>query len=213
MWRLSEHVRATRRGLQPITNLEQAPWFLHYCTGPPEIALSTTRSKMLWTWSGQARLHKGATIDLVVTQQTNTNDAIFDSAQYVVNNTIAPIINVSYGQCELFLGTSGNAAYNSLWQSAAAAEIAVFVATGDSGSPSCDQGGCFAGTHTERKMAFRLAASRRARTIQRLAEQTSIGVRLQRRTGTTRIAPRMVPPPRDTFPRCLERHLHKSDRG
>jgi hypothetical protein len=88
-------------------------------------------------WSGAVA--KGATVDLVVTQQTNSNDAIFDSAQYVINNKTAPILNVSYGQCELFLGTGGNTSYNNLWQSAATQGIAVFAATGDSGSPSCDQ--------------------------------------------------------------------------
>ena len=89
-------------------------------------------------WSGAVA--KGATIDLVVTQQTNTNDSIFDSAQYVVTNQTAQIINVSYGQCELDLGTGGNTAYSGLWQTAASEGIAVFAATGDSGSPSCDQG-------------------------------------------------------------------------
>ncbi|HEY2470321.1 MAG TPA: protease pro-enzyme activation domain-containing protein [Terracidiphilus sp.] len=89
-------------------------------------------------WSGAVA--KGATVDLVVTQQTNSNDAIYDSAQYVITNKTAPVLNVSYGLCELAEGTSGNAAYNSLWQSAATEGIAVFVASGDSGSPSCDQG-------------------------------------------------------------------------
>ncbi|MGA8087884.1 MAG: Ig-like domain repeat protein [Terracidiphilus sp.] len=98
-------------------------------------------------WSGAVA--KGATVDLVATQQTNTNDAIYDSAQYVIQNVStlgARILNVSYGLCELFEGTSGNTAYNGLWQSAATQGIAVFVATGDSGSPSCDQGGDAAGT-------------------------------------------------------------------
>ena len=89
-------------------------------------------------WSGAVA--KGATVDLVVTEQTNTNDAIFDSAQYVITNNTARILNLSYGLCELFEGTSGNTAYNNLWQSASTAGIAVFVATGDSGAPSCDQG-------------------------------------------------------------------------
>ena len=89
---------------------------------------------------------KGATIDLVVTQQTISNDAIFDSAQYIISNQTASIMNVSYGQCELFLGSAGNTAYNNLWQSASTAGIAVFAAAGDSGSPSCDQGGDSAGT-------------------------------------------------------------------
>lgn len=99
-------------------------------------------------WSGAVA--KGATVDLVVTQQTSSNDAIFDSAQYVIQNVAtvgAKVLNVSYGQCELFLGTSGNTAYNNLWQSASTAGIAVFVATGDSGAPSCDQGGASQGPY------------------------------------------------------------------
>jgi len=95
-------------------------------------------------WSGAVA--KGATVDLVVTQQTTTNDAIYDSAEYAVDNKVGSIVNVSYGLCELTLGTSGNALYNSLWQTAASQGIAVFAATGDSGSASCDQGGDAAGT-------------------------------------------------------------------
>jgi Bacterial Ig-like domain (group 3)/Subtilase family len=81
-----------------------------------------------------------AAVKLVVTQQTSTNDAIYLSAKYAIDNSVAKIINVSYGLCELGMGTSNNAAYNSLWQTAETAGIAVFVATGDSGSPGCDQG-------------------------------------------------------------------------
>ena len=89
-------------------------------------------------WSGAVA--KGATVDLVVTAQTAMNDSIYESASYVVTNKTAPVLNVSYGACELAEGTGGNAAYNSLWQSAASEGIAVFVAAGDSGSPACDQG-------------------------------------------------------------------------
>ncbi|WP_109486975.1 protease pro-enzyme activation domain-containing protein [Occallatibacter savannae] len=84
-----------------------------------------------------------ATVDLVVTNQTNTNDAIYESANYIINNlpTLkARIINVSYGLCELGMGTSGNTLYNNLWQLAESSGISVFVATGDSGAPACDQG-------------------------------------------------------------------------
>jgi len=98
-------------------------------------------------WAGA--LAPKAAVKLVVTQQTNSNDAIFDSASYVVDNIStlgAKILNVSYGNCELFLGTSGNASYNGLWQTAASAGIAVFVASGDSGSPACDQGFDSSGT-------------------------------------------------------------------
>jgi hypothetical protein len=92
-------------------------------------------------WSGAVA--PGAQIDLVVTGQntTGTVDSVYDSAQYVVQNLTAKILNVSYGECELGQGTAENVAYYDLWQSAAAEGISVFVAAGDSGSPSCDQGG------------------------------------------------------------------------
>jgi len=94
----------------------------------------------------------GAQIVLVTSgynSQTNpTNDPIYESAQYIEENSPvsgtpvygAHVINVSYGECELGQGTSGNVSYYNLWQSAKAEGIAVFVATGDSGSPACDQG-------------------------------------------------------------------------
>lgn len=88
-------------------------------------------------WSGA--IAKNASIILVPTTSTGSNDPIYNSADYIVQNKIAPIMNVSYGECELALGTAGNSGYNTLWQTAAMEGIAVFVATGDSGSPSCDQ--------------------------------------------------------------------------
>ena len=96
-------------------------------------------------WSGAVA--KGATVDLVVTEQTTMNDSIYDSASYIISNKTAPIINVSYGLCELAEGTNGNASYNSLWQSANSEGIAVFVATGDGGSPACDQGAASQGPY------------------------------------------------------------------
>jgi len=84
---------------------------------------------------------KGASVILVVSGQTSpTTDKVFSSADYVVENLTSKILSLSYGQCELGLGTSGNAAYSNLWESAATEGIAVFVATGDAGSAACDQG-------------------------------------------------------------------------
>ena len=90
-------------------------------------------------WSGAVA--KGANIVLVVSGQTSpTTDTIYSSADYVVENETANILNVSYGECELGLGVAGNAAYNNLWESAATEGISVFVAAGDAGSATCDQG-------------------------------------------------------------------------
>lgn len=83
---------------------------------------------------------KGAQIDLVVSGTTSpATDPVYSSANYVIENNTAKILSVSYGLCELFLGNSGNTAYNNLWATAAVEGIGVSVATGDSGSPACDQ--------------------------------------------------------------------------
>jgi Pro-kumamolisin, activation domain/Abnormal spindle-like microcephaly-assoc'd, ASPM-SPD-2-Hydin len=90
-------------------------------------------------WSGAVA--KGAQIVLVTsTATTATTDALYLSESFIVTNKTAPVMNVSYGQCELFMSTADNARYNSLWQTASSEGIAVVVATGDSGSPACDQG-------------------------------------------------------------------------
>ena len=80
---------------------------------------------------------------------SSSDDNLYDSESYIVDNVGNPnspvygvhVMNVSYGACELGLGTAGNVQYYDLWQTAAAEGLAVFVAAGDSGSASCDQGG------------------------------------------------------------------------
>jgi hypothetical protein len=48
-----------------------------------------------------------------------------------------PIISMSYGICEVLSGATTNAAFNSAFQSAAAAGVSVFVSAGDNGSSVC----------------------------------------------------------------------------
>jgi Pro-kumamolisin, activation domain/Bacterial Ig-like domain (group 3) len=110
-------------------------------------------------WSGAVA--PSAQIVLVTdaynSQTQPTNDPIFDGAQWAIDNAYVQgtavygsrIVSLSYGQCELFNGTASNVAYYNLWQTAASAGIAVFAATGDSGSPSCDEGGDFIGNPYE----------------------------------------------------------------
>ena len=101
-------------------------------------------------WSGAVA--PGAQIVLVSdaynSQTTPTNDPIYDGALWAIDNASisgtavygSRILSISYGQCELFNGTASNVAYNNLWETAASNGIAVFVSTGDSGSPTCDIG-------------------------------------------------------------------------
>lgn len=80
----------------------------------------------------------GATIDLVVSSSTETTPGIDLSAEYIVDNNLAPVMSTSYGECELSLGAAGNAFYNSLYEQASAQGITVFTSSGDTGSDSCE---------------------------------------------------------------------------
>jgi hypothetical protein len=87
-------------------------------------------------WSGAVA--KGANINLVASASTEASAGVDLSALYIVDNNLAPVMSDSYGECELFLGATGNAFYSALWQQAAAEGITVLVASGDQGSAACD---------------------------------------------------------------------------
>jgi subtilase family serine protease len=96
-------------------------------------------------WTGAVA--KNAQIILITSgAPTTSTDPLTLSAQYIIDHSVAPVMSVSYGLCELGLGTAGNTAWANMWRTAAAAGISVFVSTGDSGSPACDQGGDANGT-------------------------------------------------------------------
>jgi subtilase family serine protease len=89
-------------------------------------------------WAGAVA--PAAQIILVSTLSTQTDgvDGIDDSALYIVDNNVAPVLSDSYGSCESSMGATGNAYYNALWQQAAAEGITVVVAAGDNGAAGCD---------------------------------------------------------------------------
>lgn len=89
-------------------------------------------------WSGAVA--KNATIEFVVSQSTTSTDGVDLSAQYIVNNNLAPVMSTSFGECESDLGHSERNFYKSLWQQAAAQGITSFVSTGDSGAAGCNLG-------------------------------------------------------------------------
>jgi pseudomonalisin len=95
-------------------------------------------------WSGA--MAKNATIKFVVSPSTST-DGVSLSAQYIVNHNVAPVMSTSFGLCEAYEGSGGNAFFNSLWQQAAAEGITTFISSGDSGAAGCDGGGSSSGTH------------------------------------------------------------------
>lgn len=79
-----------------------------------------------------------ATIDFVVSEDTQTAAGIDLSAFYIIDNNIAPVMSESFGECEFGLGSTGNAFYNGLWEQAAAQGITVAISAGDNSSAGCD---------------------------------------------------------------------------
>jgi predicted RNA-binding protein with TRAM domain len=104
---------------------------------PGTVQGDETESDLDIEWSGAVA--KGATIDVVTSESTEASLGVDLSAEYVVDNNLAPILSESYGICELFLGSAGNQFYNQLWQQASAEGITALVATGDGGSAVCDR--------------------------------------------------------------------------
>jgi hypothetical protein len=87
-------------------------------------------------WAGAVA--KGATIKLVVSAPTFATQGADLAALYAIENSLAPVLSESFGECELFIGTSGNTFQNAIRQQAAAQGITFITAAGDSGSATCD---------------------------------------------------------------------------
>lgn len=109
---------------------------------PGIVSGDETESELDVQWAGAVA--KGATILLVVSGSTSTADGVDLSAAYAVDKNLAPIVSLSYGDCEQDLsgatvqGEPANQFYGLLWQQAAAQGISVFVSAGDQGSAGCD---------------------------------------------------------------------------
>lgn len=78
----------------------------------------------------------GATINFVYVGN-NANYSVTDSESYAVDNDLAPIISISYGDCEPSLGSAEYANLNAVFEQAAAQGQTVIAAAGDDGSSDC----------------------------------------------------------------------------
>jgi subtilase family serine protease len=110
-------------------------------------------------WAGAVA--RGATVDLVVSESTETTAGVDLSALYIIDNNLAPVMSESYGACEAYLGPSANAFYNTIWEQGAAQGITLLMAAGDNGSAGCDDGSIVSG---ETAAYFGLAVSGLAST-------------------------------------------------
>jgi pro-kumamolisin-like protein/centrosomal CEP192-like protein len=114
----------------------KAPVVTHNGTDPGLVSGCQEENTLDVEWSGATA--PGATIDMVVSGSTATTFGGELSDAYIIDNEIAPIMSASYGECELDLGTAGNAAQNSIWQQGATEGISIFESAGDQGSTGCE---------------------------------------------------------------------------
>jgi sugar lactone lactonase YvrE len=86
-------------------------------------------------WAGAVA--PDATVNLVIAGDTALADGLTLAAERAVYGNISPVMSLSFGQCELNLGSS-NQFWSGLYEQAAAQGITVLVSSGDSGSAGCD---------------------------------------------------------------------------
>jgi Pro-kumamolisin, activation domain/Bacterial Ig-like domain (group 3) len=87
-------------------------------------------------WAGAVATN--ATIDYVVSLTTSVMQGSDLSAQYIVDNNLAPVLVDSFNVCEANAGAAYNQFISSLWEQAAAQGITAVVSAGDNGSAGCD---------------------------------------------------------------------------
>ncbi len=107
--------------------------------GPDPGIVSTdeqTEADLDVQWSGAVA--KGATIKFVVSGSTDVADGIDLSTFYIVDNNLAPVMSMSFGNCESSVGTSYSQFIGRIWEQAAAQGITAFVSAGDNGAAGCD---------------------------------------------------------------------------
>jgi subtilase family serine protease len=81
----------------------------------------------------------GATIKLIVADDSDTNNGVFEAAEYVVDTTPLPasVLSLSFGSCEGDNGAEIVHAIEGLFTQAAMEGISVMVSSGDSGAADC----------------------------------------------------------------------------
>jgi hypothetical protein len=103
---------------------------------PGVVIVDEAATNLQVQWAGAVA--PKATINLVVTQSTSTTEGANLSAISIVNGNLAPIMTLSYRQCEGSASADGALFYSILWEEAATQGITVVAPTGDSGAAACD---------------------------------------------------------------------------
>lgn len=88
-------------------------------------------------WAGG--IAKNATV-LYVYAGNNPNNSVFDALQYAVNQDLAPVISISYGECEADFGRSNSQIVQQWARQANTQGQTIIAAAGDTGAADCDGG-------------------------------------------------------------------------
>jgi len=86
-------------------------------------------------WAGAVA--PNAQVDLVIAADTSIEQGLVLAMERAIYSNIAPVVSISFGNCESSLGAS-NAFVNSLWEQGAAQGQTIMVSSGDNGSAGCD---------------------------------------------------------------------------
>jgi len=97
----------------------------------------TDESSLDLEWA--AGVAKGVT-EIFVYTGNNANFNVFNSLQYSVDQKLAPVISMSYGNCEQNLGIFVQTMQRTAQQANAQGQT-IIAATGDSGAADCDAAG------------------------------------------------------------------------
>ena len=80
----------------------------------------------------------GATLLLVASASSGSNDGIGADAEYIIGQKAANILSISFGACEASAGKSSVNYWDALFQTATGEGISVFVSSGDAGAQGCE---------------------------------------------------------------------------
>ena len=112
------------------------PTFIHANDDPGVVGGDDEEAALDVEWSGAVA--PKAKINYVIGGSTYSTDGVDISASYIVDNLVAPIMSLSFGECEQAIPQPELDFYRDLWQQASAEGISVLISSGDAGSSTCD---------------------------------------------------------------------------
>ena len=108
------------------------------CTDPGTVGgISQLEASLDSEWAGA--LAPNANVQLASCADTSTlGGELIAAANLLDRASPPPIMSLSFGFCETFLGPGGNAFFQALWQQADSEGVSAFVASGDASAAFCD---------------------------------------------------------------------------